>query len=106
MDESLLIDIYRNCHVNMDQNLSITSPTTAHAPPNLTKTLECMMSYMHEHQPNGFVGAQSTSHSIPDMLDRGQCLLYSTMQGNGDDEAEVSTGSNMIEEDDLATTDT
>ena len=95
----------------MDQNLSIASPTTAHASPNLTKTLERMMSYMHEHQPNEFVCERGTTHSIPDMLDCGQSLLYSTMQGNDkgdseDSQTEPSTSRNMIEEEDLATTDT
>lgn len=93
----------------MDQNLSIASPTTAHAPPNLTKTLERMMSYMRLHQPNEFVGERGTSRSIPDMLDHGQSLLYSTMQGNNegeDSQTELSTSSNVIEEEDLATTDT
>lgn len=55
--------------------------TTRHAPPDLTKTVEKMQSYFNEHKPNQYKAGRKTAYSIPDMLTRGQGLVYGTTSG-------------------------
>ncbi|KIO01850.1 hypothetical protein M404DRAFT_28360 [Pisolithus tinctorius Marx 270] len=107
IEESPLIDVYRSCHTSMAQNLSVGSPTTNHAPPDLTKTLERTAIYMKDHRPNEFIKGRSTMYQIPDMLDRGQNLLYSTtgIHEGESDESEL-LGGIAVESEDLAISDT
>lgn len=70
----------------MERNLSIPGPTTAHAEPNLTKTIKKMVGYCCDHRPNKFVAGRETAYVIPDMMDKGQDLVHLNVQ---DDEGEI-----------------
>ncbi|KAG1846699.1 hypothetical protein C8R48DRAFT_750575 [Suillus tomentosus] len=76
LDESPLIKVYRMCHSNMERNLSLPGPTKQHAAPNMTKTLAKILTYLQEHSPNEFCHGREARHIIPDMLDKGQHILY------------------------------
>jgi len=90
IEESPLIEIYCNCHKMMEENLDMTTPTTTHADPNITKTLKKMLMDCNEHHPNEYIAGRGTTYSVPDMLDKGENIMYSTTSlVVHDEEAEV-----------------
>jgi hypothetical protein len=87
IEESPLIQVYRSCHSNMERNLSLPGPTTTHAEPNLRKTIKKLVDYAREHRTNEFVAGRTTTYSIPDMMDKGQDLVFGNVQ---EDEVEAA----------------
>jgi hypothetical protein len=76
LEESVLIELYRSCHTNIERNFGLASLTSRHAPPDLTKTFEKMASYFEAHSPNQYKTGRKTAYTIPDMLNKGQGLIY------------------------------
>jgi hypothetical protein len=100
LDESTLVEIYRRCRENVEQNLHLNGLTTRHAPPDLTKTYMRMKDYLTTHGPNEFRPGRKTAYSIPDMIDRGQAQLEKAADGLSTiDEEEGLKGA--IEEEDI-----
>ena len=105
IDESPLIQVYRNCHSNMERNLHLSSPTSAHADHNLAKTLRKMQMYMKDHRPNEYVIGRKSAYPIPDMLDKGGDIIYTTGQveevetRTGDSESKVLEAGDIMEVD-------
>jgi hypothetical protein len=90
IEESVLVELYRCCHSNIERNFGLTSLTTRHAPPDLTKTVGKMQTYFDSHAPNQHTAGRKTAYSIPDMLNRGQGLVYGAAAGGAD--AEIASG--------------
>ncbi|KAH7917503.1 hypothetical protein BV22DRAFT_1026233, partial [Leucogyrophana mollusca] len=103
LEESPLIQVYRSCHANMERNLSLPGPTTKHAEPNLAKTLTKMTTYMRDHKANEFQAGRNSMYSIPDMIDKGQDILYSSETPDDDDD---DVAKKVVEAEDLAAVDT
>ncbi|KAJ6550354.1 hypothetical protein B0H10DRAFT_2169936 [Mycena sp. CBHHK59/15] len=74
--ESTLIKIYHSCHRNIERNFCLTSLTHRHAPPNMTKTFAHMATYLEANSPNEHRAGRKSTHSIADMLDKGQHIIY------------------------------
>ncbi|KAJ7101209.1 hypothetical protein C8R44DRAFT_641767 [Mycena epipterygia] len=100
IEESTLIKIYHSCHRTIEQNFCLTSLTRRHAAPDMTKTFAHMAEYVETNSPNEHKTGRDSAYSIPDMLDRGDHLMYNiagkpgSIEDDGIDQA--------IEEEDLA----
>lgn len=71
IEESTLIEVYRNCQGNVERNFGLTSLSVQHAPQNMAKTFATLMAYMREHGPNEYRQGRATCHTIPAMLSDG-----------------------------------
>ncbi|KAL1669501.1 hypothetical protein GGF50DRAFT_44204, partial [Schizophyllum commune] len=72
--ESVLLDLYRNCHENMDRNFHLSS-TDAHAPLNVGLSLQVACNHLKLSRPNHFQHGRACTYSIPDMMDKGAAML-------------------------------
>ncbi|KAJ7908542.1 hypothetical protein B0H13DRAFT_2233244 [Mycena leptocephala] len=80
------------CSENIERNFLLSSYTSRHIAPNMTKTLEKTRKYMEEHGPNERRTGRETADSIPDIINQGQ----EPSMGEGDE-----AGDMLIEPEDL-----
>ncbi|KAK7015395.1 hypothetical protein R3P38DRAFT_3321655 [Favolaschia claudopus] len=76
IEESTLIKVFHSCHRNIERNFCLTNTTRRHAPPNMTKTFEKMAEYLIANAPNEHRPGRKSSHCVPDMLDKGEHIVY------------------------------
>ncbi|KAI0684930.1 hypothetical protein BC835DRAFT_1421798 [Cytidiella melzeri] len=99
IDESVLIQVFRDLHLTFERNLALGHLTTRHAEPDMTLTFEAVLRYLQDVKAHEIVRGRESKHMIPDMKDKGQ-QLFSTAaapdpdsadneDGGIDDEAEV-----------------
>ena len=84
LEESVLIELYCTCHANIERNFGLASLTSRHASPDLTKTFQKMESYFKAHGPNKHKSGRKSAYTIPDMLSKGQGLVYNVAPDSTD----------------------
>ncbi|KAF7353120.1 hypothetical protein MSAN_01499400 [Mycena sanguinolenta] len=99
IEESTLIKIYHSCHRTIERNFGLTELSRRHAPPNMKKTFEKMLTYLREQQPNEHKAGRTSTHNIPDMLDKGQHIVYNIADRSVPEDDSVDQS---IEDEDLA----
>ncbi|KAF8150232.1 hypothetical protein B0H34DRAFT_826645 [Crassisporium funariophilum] len=99
IEESTLIKIYHDCHDNIERNFCLTSLTSLHGKPDMSKSLEVARLYTNMHKPNTHQSGRKTLHSIPDVMDLGKHLVFNSggMVDDLDERADQA-----VEEEDLA----
>jgi hypothetical protein len=90
IDKSSLIDVYHSCHVNIERNFLLGGLTSRHTPPDLTRTYERLLEYMHTHRPNEITPGRISAYPIPDMILKGMSEVLTTDASAevGDDDLE------------------
>ncbi|KAF8169463.1 hypothetical protein K438DRAFT_1615122 [Mycena galopus ATCC 62051] len=100
IEESTLIKIYHSCHRTIEKNFCLTSLNSRHGSPDLTKTFAHMLEYLKANSPNEQKAGRDSAYSIPDMLDKGEHLLFNIA---GKAEVVDDDGvDQLIDEEDLA----
>lgn len=104
--ESPLIQIFRNCHVSVEENFGLRHQTVQHAAPNMTKTLEELGQYIQSHKAHTWIPGRASTYCIPDVLDKGVELLIKRDDGefdvDGDDVELQADVEGDIDADDLS----
>ncbi|KAI0683401.1 hypothetical protein BC835DRAFT_1224216, partial [Cytidiella melzeri] len=72
IDESLLIQVFRDLHLTFERNLALGHLTTRHAEPDMTLTFEAVLQYLQEAKPHEVIQGRESKRPIPDMKDKGQ----------------------------------
>jgi len=99
IEESTLIEVYQNCHSNMEHNFKLASLTVQHAPADMTKTFSALATYMQEHGPNEIRPGRTTCHAIPVMINEGLgCIAIGEATG-GPAQVDEDIGSRPTAED-------
>ena len=99
IDESCLIDVYHQCHVNIERNFLLGGLTSRHTPPDLTNTYRALSDYMFTNGPNDYKAGRTTAYSIPDMITKGLSAQLTTDGTNvGDEEEEVTVEEDVLGE--------
>ncbi|KAI0698468.1 hypothetical protein BC835DRAFT_1304794 [Cytidiella melzeri] len=75
INESVLIQIYRDLHLTFERNLALGHLTTKHAEPDMTRTFEVMMENLKKTRPHEMIPGRGSKHQIPNLIDEGQCAL-------------------------------
>lgn len=78
IDESTLIQVFRDLHLTFERNLALGHLTTRHADPSMTSTFQALLRYYKQSKPHVRVQGRSSKHEIKDMVDKGQQALYKT----------------------------
>ncbi|KAG2126360.1 uncharacterized protein EDB93DRAFT_1097117 [Suillus bovinus] len=73
--QSPLIEVYRNCHVTVENTFHLTHCTIRHAQPDMTKTIQRLASRVKEKHSHMFKPGQSAMCSIPDQVAAGMTLM-------------------------------
>ncbi|KAI5822356.1 hypothetical protein K523DRAFT_288205 [Schizophyllum commune Tattone D] len=100
--ESVLIDLYRSCHEDMDQNFNLTSLTTAHAPANLDISMRVASDSLKTSRPHDRQPGRRSNFHIPDMLDLGMAKLWEPIVDAEDRTMEDGLNCTTIDSDDIA----
>ncbi|KAI0695888.1 hypothetical protein BC835DRAFT_1414574 [Cytidiella melzeri] len=78
IDESVLIQIYRDLHLTFERNLALGHLTTKHAEPDMTQTFEAVMQHLQKARPHEIFPGRESKHSIPNLMDEGQFALLAS----------------------------
>ncbi|KIJ91192.1 hypothetical protein K443DRAFT_115398, partial [Laccaria amethystina LaAM-08-1] len=100
IEESTLIKIFHDCHNNIERNFCLTSITSKHGLPNLSKSLEMVKIYTEKYKPNVHQPGRKAIYKVSDVMDLGQHIIFNLGGAVGDLEEKVNQA---VEEDDLAT---
>ncbi|TFY60049.1 hypothetical protein EVG20_g7564 [Dentipellis fragilis] len=104
IEESGLIEMYRQCMTNIERNFALSSLTIKHAAPDVTKTLALLLRHLKEqrtHEPKS--GPRRSPYEIPDAMSVGLQLLDSEAAAamQHDVEPEIATQAEEDLEDEL-----
>ncbi|KIJ09266.1 hypothetical protein PAXINDRAFT_87711 [Paxillus involutus ATCC 200175] len=97
--ESLLIELYRECHVLMENAFYIHSQTINHALPNMTKTLEKLCEEIKKNSPHIFKPGREADCVIHDGIMVGMELLMdnkAVIEDLGGEEGEEEVGADDL----------
>ncbi|KAH7902832.1 hypothetical protein BJ138DRAFT_1021471, partial [Hygrophoropsis aurantiaca] len=98
--ESPLIEVYRHCHVTVENAFHLQYRTLRHSPPDMTKTIQRLTSRIKEKSPHSFKPGHSALRSIPDQMVKGISVMQA-QRGVQEEEEEDLNGVAEIEPDDL-----
>ncbi|KAG1754913.1 uncharacterized protein EDB91DRAFT_1042621, partial [Suillus paluster] len=73
--ESPLIEVYRSCHVTMENAFHLQHHTIRHAPPDMTKTIQKLTARIKQKNSHTKKEGRSALHSIPDQIAAGMVLI-------------------------------
>ncbi|KDQ56406.1 hypothetical protein JAAARDRAFT_195051 [Jaapia argillacea MUCL 33604] len=74
--ESPLVETYRSCIDNIQDNFLLSNRTIAHADTDLTKTLHALGVYMHDHDIHRVLNpGRKVTYLIPNQMSKGLALL-------------------------------
>lgn len=88
--ESVLIDVFRNCHLTLEKNFVLSQLTTLHTEPDMTATYAALHRHMDNELLLEFKPGRSTKYKIPDVIDSGLNMLLQTTGTEADQSAEVA----------------
>jgi hypothetical protein len=85
--ESPLIELYRECHMAVENGFHLQHRTVRHAPPDMTKTLRKLRQTLQITKPHIYEPARAADNSIPDQIATALNLLMTRKEVlNVDDE--------------------
>ncbi|KII91006.1 hypothetical protein PLICRDRAFT_106940 [Plicaturopsis crispa FD-325 SS-3] len=98
--ESPLIELYRECHVTVENGFHLEHRTIRHAPPNMTKTLRKLREKLeHRTRPHVLSPARTSRYAVPDQIAAGMNILLTRKDSNSSTVEEEHLD---VEGDDLA----
>ncbi|EPQ50063.1 hypothetical protein GLOTRDRAFT_51073 [Gloeophyllum trabeum ATCC 11539] len=95
--ESTLIDVYRGCIENMEENLHLTDLTSRHGPPDLAATYAALVRYMKAEATNEYRPGRGSAYEIPNVFDSG--YDFYTGESNAPEEGDTADVSEPAPED-------
>ena len=84
-----MIQVFRDVHLTFERNLALSHLTSRHADPDMTLTFSTLLKSLEKSKPHEIKPGRKSERQIPDMMDKGQCLLWATSS----DEVEAESGS-------------
>jgi hypothetical protein len=94
-----LIGVYHTCHANIERNFQLGGLTTRHTPPDMRNTYKVLSEYMRAHSTNVHKAGRRTSHSIPDVFNKGLAVLLQGEETTQGKESKDGGVVNVLEED-------
>lgn len=99
IDESTLIQIFRDLHLTFERNLALGHLTTRHTDPDMTLTFRALLRYLERTQPHEIKRGRGSKHTIKEMVDQGQWQsIYTRALSDYHDTFETSDPGAIAEE--------
>lgn len=95
--ESPLIEVYRHCHVTIENAFHLQHHTLCHSPPDMTKTIQWLVGRINKKCAHAFKVGRSALQPISDQIICG--MMIETQKEAKMEEEDISI--NEIEPDDL-----
>ncbi|KAG2109297.1 uncharacterized protein F5147DRAFT_576122 [Suillus discolor] len=89
INESPLIELYRECHVMIENGFHLKQRTIKHAPPNMTKTLQKLCDEIRRHSPHIFMARRHADCQVEDEIGVGMIMLVQDKEALMDCDGEV-----------------
>ncbi|KAF9525694.1 hypothetical protein CPB83DRAFT_771677 [Crepidotus variabilis] len=99
IDESVLIELFRDCHLTVENGFHLEHRTIRHSPPDMTKTINRLKHFINENRPHVFTPGRKVHHCTPDSVTVG---LSEVLKTGMVDTSDVDEEEHEIEGDDLA----
>ncbi|KAG6808404.1 hypothetical protein H0H92_004255 [Tricholoma furcatifolium] len=108
LEESPLIEVYKNTRVQFEKMFGLNHKTTWHSPPKMTITFAKLSLYMSQNQSNQFVAGRTSKYCIPEALSlglyaittqKGIALQSSAQEENVNDNTNLEDGELEVEDD-------
>ncbi|PPQ97757.1 hypothetical protein CVT26_001805 [Gymnopilus dilepis] len=91
VEESVLIELFRECHVTVENGFHLMHRTIRHAPANMVKTLRKLSERIEANSPHVFTRGRAADYIVPDQVAAGIAEIQTTgkffTKGDGVDEA-------------------
>ena len=71
----MLIDLFRQLHINIEDNFCLSYCTIQHSPPDLTATLSKLQDHIVQHEPHTYKVGRKVQYLIDDKLRKGAAAL-------------------------------
>ena len=97
IQESPLIELYRDCHVTVENGFYLEHRTIGHTHPDMTKTLRKLRTEIERNAPHHFTPGRRTKLSVPDQI----AAAMNTMQKKRDLAANDNDEAADVKADDL-----
>lgn len=92
--ESTLIELYRECHMTIENSFHLEHRTIRHAPPNMVNTLRKLSETFKRTTPHKYSLSRTALHCTPDQIAVAMHLLLIRKEVpsvvDGEDSAEVN----------------
>lgn len=75
IDESILIELFRNCHVTVENGFHLENRTLHHSRPNMQKTLNVLAQEFQKTGHHIIKSGRVTHYEAPDQVEVGMHLL-------------------------------
>ncbi|PPQ76588.1 hypothetical protein CVT26_012793 [Gymnopilus dilepis] len=95
IEESILIELFRECHVTVEKGFHLVNCTITHHPPNMERTLRRLARQFEEVSPHEFKPGRRADYQVPDKIAQGMHEIQTakridpTTDDNVDGSAEV-----------------
>ncbi|KAI1783375.1 hypothetical protein LXA43DRAFT_1067709 [Ganoderma leucocontextum] len=106
--ESVLVQIFRNSHANMEHNFALPGLTTRHARKDMKATFIEVLKHLEEGGPNVYRAGCKSNYVIPDVIVKGAAVIEKNVgiRGDGGDtrgssETSTAQGGREAQEGDL-----
>lgn len=93
MKQSSIIDIYRQCHANIENNYQVTKQTVRHTDPSTDTLVDDICREMDKQKVHSIKKGRSSQEAVKDSLLEGLNLLMSQAGSTGDE----SKGDDIME---------
>ena len=87
-----MIQIFRDCHLIIENNFALPSRSIRHAPLNLARTLKVLSELLKAEDVFSHKPGRDCSHDVLDCLNRGWHLILHDIRGQEDSEMDVEFG--------------
>ncbi len=71
LEESILIEMYRNCHVMVENAFHLEHRTTKHSPSDMTRTLQKLAGEIQQSHTHIFTPGRTAKYSVLDNIEIG-----------------------------------
>lgn len=75
LEESPLIELYKNTRIQVEGIFHLDSRTTRHSAPDMETTFKMLGTYMEKNRANEYVAGRTCLYSIPDVMASGMNML-------------------------------
>ncbi|KAG1815388.1 hypothetical protein EV424DRAFT_1325399, partial [Suillus variegatus] len=89
INKSPLIELYRECHIMIENGFHLKNRTMKHAPPDMTKTLQKLRDEIQSHSPHKFVAGRRADYQMEDEIVEGMTMLMWDKEALMDCDGEV-----------------
>lgn len=85
-----MIELYRECHITVENGFHLEHRTIRHAPPDMTATLQKLREVMKKTRPHEYTPSRKAKHCVVDQIAVAMHLLMTKRETPSVDDEELA----------------